>query len=307
MVQYRRVFVKNGKSTTNYTEIGTNRKGQVIVVGIDHFEKYNKNERKIIMYGKFKIQKNVISQLQVPKDIMNEMSGAYEKGCVEVLEQLIVPKEGSDVIDGDVLKAWNFPTEHGRYPIFISHSFKDKDEAIKLAAYIKKKYEIDCFIDSMVWNSAYTLLEKLDQKYCGEKDPITNKWKYWYEKRNYSTQHVYAMLSMALLEMIDFAVCGIFIESENSVVDFNNIADGSLSSWIYEEINYMNLVRPNIPAYCMGEGFLLESQETFSEDVPFKMSHAFDLSHFKAMTLRELSLNLSGYQWIREICKDLPK
>ena len=86
-----------------------------------------------------------------------------------------------------------------------------------------------------MWGSADELLKEIDNKYCKNYRKNT----YDYTKRNFTTSHVHAILSMSLLEIINVASYCIFIESSESL----NLAflgkKKTFSPWLYEEIEYM--------------------------------------------------------------------
>lgn len=64
-----------------------------------------------------------------------------------------------NVIDGDVLKNYIFPTgEDGDYDVFISYSYDDTDDAIFLASWLEQKCGLRVFLDYYVWGSADSLL-----------------------------------------------------------------------------------------------------------------------------------------------------
>ena len=97
---------------------------------------------------------------------------------------------------------------------------------------------LTCFLDSTIWNSADKLIASIDKEYCRTSD----KNHYDYHKRNISTSHVHAMLSMAMLEAIDRSECCIFIKSNASVPLGDGIKEQTLSPWIYEENLFMSKI-----------------------------------------------------------------
>lgn len=160
------------------------------------------------------------------------------------IRSLVIPKDG--IIRGDTLKDNYFPTTHfdgTSYDVFISHSHNNEDEAHILAAWLEKNKGISCFVDSFVWGSADQLLKEIDHKYCvkykTKKETIYN-----YQKRNFTTSHVHAILSMSLLETIQRSKYCIFIESKESVPLNSKLKKESLSPWLYEEIKFMKLLQP---------------------------------------------------------------
>ena len=82
-----------------------------------------------------------------------------------------------------------------------------------------------------------------------EEDKILTKTminNYDYKKRNLSTSHVHAMLSVTMFDAIDKTEVVFFINTENSVPKIENsinISKHTLSPWIYEEIVATKLLR----------------------------------------------------------------
>ena len=127
--------------------------------------------------------------------------------------------------------------------VFLSHSSKDKDNAITLAGYLYHKFNIITFIDSCIWGHSNDLLKILDKKYSLlENDNAT----YNYDKRNRSTSHIHMMLSSALTMMIDKAECLIFLNTPNSV-STKQACSTTGSPWIYSEITTSRFIHKRIP------------------------------------------------------------
>lgn len=205
----------------------------------------------------------------------------------EHLEKLFRSYEVNKIVDGERIEDIFFPTEtKQRFKVFISHSGKDKDEVEKLALILQEN-DINCFVDWMVWGNLADLQKIIDDKYCVLKQikDENNKTRttYNYDARNYSTAHTHAMLSMALLEMIDQCDICLFVTSENSTLpgtDFGDVM--TLSPWIYEEIKYMNRISP-------------KAMREFSEDANrINISHPLDLSDFGVVNSRNLINSING-------------
>ena len=157
------------------------------------------------------------------------------------IRQLIKPQDG--ILNGSTIKDVYFPSttlDGFKYDFFISHSHNDEEAAIILAAWLETYYDCSCFIDSLVWKSADELLKEIDDRYCYRKHTKT----YDYKKRNFTTSHVHAILSMALLDTIKNSKCCIFIESDESISLSNGLRKKTFSPWLYEEIKYMTLFQP---------------------------------------------------------------
>lgn len=165
---------------------------------------------------------------------------SLQKDFKQKIRPFIFPKNG--VINGETLKDTYFPTSNDGtpYDIFISHSHNNQKEAEILAAWLTKYKGLSCFVDSFVWGSADQLLKEIDNKYCKSYRKNT----YDYTKRNFTTSHVHAILSMSLLEIINESSFCIFIESSESL----NLAclgkKKTFSPWLYEEIKYMKTLVP---------------------------------------------------------------
>ena len=156
-------------------------------------------------------------------------------------------------IDGSKMRDNWFPEIDA--DVFISHSHKDKDDAIKLAGWLFKNFKIVSFIDSCVWGCADDLLKQIDDINCLNDD----KKSYSYERRNGSTSHVHMMLSTALGMMIDAAECVLFMNTPNSITSKES-ADKTQSPWLYYELAMTRFIRREKPKR------LTIIQENFSGD-----------------------------------------
>lgn len=158
------------------------------------------------------------------------------------------------VTDGSNLQSLNFPFDKDEYHFFISYSHNDEVAASFLYRWLTS-HGLTCFLDSTIWNSADKLIASIDKEFCRTID----KNHYDYHKRNFSTSHVHAMLSMAMLDAIDCSECCIFIKSEASVPLGYGIESKTLSPWIYEENLFMNKISRKVPqrlleTRCFSEG-----------------------------------------------------
>lgn len=147
-----------------------------------------------------------------------------------------------DIIDGEKLSnAW-FKTIDS--DIFISHSHNDIDLAFALAGWLKKEFDLEVFLDEVVWGNADELLKKIDNKYCYQKDTKT----YNYVKRNFTTSHVHAMLSTAIQSVMDNSEAIFFLNTDESFPSVSNVLNENskytLSPWIYQEVLNAKLLRP---------------------------------------------------------------
>lgn len=215
------------------------------------------------------------------------------------------PKEASDVfyeailasvtdqngvIDGSNLKRLTFPFDKAHYDVFISYSHDDEFEALYLATYLRGK-GLSVFLDSTVWYSADGLLDKIDHKYSWADDKIH----FDYIKRNFSTSHVHAMLSMAMLEAIRRSECCLFIESPHSLTLKSGIENKTLSPWIFEEATFINAIQPSLPPrltephtrmFCEGGNIRVNDSAN-----QLKAQYNIDLSNFKEIKSEGFEVN----------------
>ena len=195
------------------------------------------------------------------------------------------------VIDGSNLQNLNFPFASPHYDIFISYSHNDEDLALYLTAYLRSK-SLNVFLDSTIWNSADGLLNAIDRQYSWTED----RMHYDVTKRNFTTSHVPAMLSMAMLEAIRRSECCLFIESPHSLTLKSGVETKTLSPWIYEEASYINTIQPMIPPRLMEpkirmfcEGGNIRVQDT--ENMQMKAQYKIDLTNFQHIISTDLEGN----------------
>lgn len=226
-----------------------------------------------------------------------DVTSKFEQNEIDVKKHLLkifANYKKDKIIDGEVVKQLFFPSDLTKnFKVFISHSSDDKDDVRVLAKYLEAN-GIDCFVDWMVWGNMYKLQIDMDNNMCLKTKDDGSKY-YDYNLRNYTTAHAHAMLSMALLDMIDSCDIFLFISSENSTLPSANFTDvKTLSPWIYEEISYVNHIMPRrIGLYSEGASMI-------------RISHPLDLSGFKSLTNINLlptltALNESSQNNINEL------
>ena len=204
-----------------------------------------------------------------------------------------------DIIDGSKLQSIWFPTDNKSfmYDIFISHSHEDSESAQLLASWLEKSCGLRCFLDAAVWQSADLLLKEIDEDYCIEK----NTKNYNYQKRNFSTSHVHAMLTMAIMDIMDRTECSIFIKSSQSIKLEEAINTKTLSPWLYLELSFMKKLRIQIPErykvhktrmYSSGDQTIMTESEgsklNFAYSVDLSSIH--DLTSYKLLELKKKKL-----------------
>lgn len=260
------------------------------------------------MFSKFRIDVRDLESY-IPDIGGRGVPDVYSEDEASVLrraQEIIVAASHDGVVEASDLQNGFFPTNfRDKYQVFISHSYKDIEIVKALANALSDRFGIRCFVDSMVWGSMYHLLKEIDNKYCLMPSNL-----YDYEKRNSSTAHVHAMLSIALMEMIEQCECCIFIQSENSTIPSLKLKsisneDKTFSPWIYEEINYMNMLQPHKSQR------LLRMFSSLNENVqreinsytehPVPIVHGLNLKHFTQVTKETLPYINDGDDWLNTL------
>lgn len=251
------------------------------------------------MFAKFKLN---VSEIDILAKIVSETykinidamsKEEFENKRMNVRKALLPLIKGATgkngVIDGKTLSDYTFPTgEDGKYDVFISHSHDDREKALYLASWLERYCKLNVFLDSLVWKSADGLLQEIDDIHCKNK----GTGNYIYKRRNYSTAHVHAMLSMAIMDIINNTECCIFLESDKSIdlksLDNTNKAT-TLSPWIYEELQMMKCLQPRHSS-LQRKIFSNINEGKQRENLPFlKMMHEVDLKGFLTLTCKNLS------------------
>lgn len=121
------------------------------------------------MYTGFnlKINRNKLSVLNKNKyiDSGTRIKRRHEMDVHKNLDRVLY---NSNIIDGGAIQNLWFPQEifGDENFIFISHSHKDEDLAMRLAGFLYEEFRIMSFIDSCVWLYSDTLNKKLND--CNE-------------------------------------------------------------------------------------------------------------------------------------------
>lgn len=240
------------------------------------------------MFAKFKITSDEVNKLQnrIGNILLLDQVKTEESFYKDILK-IALGQDG--VLDGTELQKMNFPSLLPNYHFFISYSHKDEEVALYLASYLKNKCGLNCFLDSTVWHSADGLLKQIDNKYCVNLDGQT----YSYKKRNFSTSHVHAMLSMAMLEVIDRSDCCIVLDSDNSFNLEEGIKRYTYSPWLYEEISFMNNIQIKKPLWLnrlLERRMYSEGGQVIcgSEDLQLKVKYHANLESFYHLTEQDL-------------------
>ena len=255
------------------------------------------------MFTKFKVSSRSISILRamVGTDIQLLSQTRTNEEFYRDILNIAMGDDG--IIDGSKLQKLDFPSVQKEYDVFISYSHNDEDLALYLASWLSNYCGLSCFLDSTVWHGADDLLKVIDDKYCLE----PNKKNYNYKKRNYSTSHIHAMLSMAMHDIINRSECCIVIDSDKSFPFKDGIEQYTLSPWIYEEVAFITHMCPKLPSryqniYSMQlfstGGQLCESRESQQ----LKIKYNVDLELFPTISYTDLyRLHGGGYNSLEKL------
>lgn len=204
------------------------------------------------------------------------------------------------VISGTEIQNEWFPQV--KADIFISHSHNDEELACALAGWIYEKFGLASFIDSNVWNYSNDLLEELNTKLSNRRKQEGGGYLYDYQKSNQVSQHVDAMLSIALQKMIDKVEAVIVLNTENSIKVCNDTQmEETYSPWIYTEIVCTQIVRkkPLLAyrnyhqlAHSTDRRLFLESTRDI---LHFSISYNISLKHLVALSEGNLRTWWSKY------------
>ena len=186
----------------------------------------------------------------------------------------------------DIAKQW-FPLV--KADVFISHSHRDINYALKLSGWLKVEFGIEAFVDSVVWQDADKMLRDLDDEWC--RLPNGN---YQYDKRNGSTSFVHTMLMVAIGEMIDQSECLFFLKTPSSstaedIVKKTN-EEKTSSPWIYTELTLSKLIRkketgrPEVTFESLGGDMVMDEIANYFPDY----EHKIDVSHLTELTIETL-------------------
>ena len=193
------------------------------------------------MYRCFKLSLNLCEFQQKDRQFVEKYKtygSELKRNIANSFEEILkVAIDENGVVSGEeFINTW-FPTED--YDVFLSYSHDDEDIALVFAGFLKYQFGLKVFIDELFWGSADHLLRKLDNKFCKN-----DKGTYDYDKRNFTTTHVHAMLSTAIAKTINNSETIIFLNSEKSTYRIKDEIDKSrtLSPWIYEEIFYTSVI-----------------------------------------------------------------
>ncbi|PEM52044.1 MULTISPECIES: hypothetical protein [Bacillus cereus group] len=202
----------------------------------------------------------------------------FEGHKTEVINELKAFTHSNGRLNGSKMQSNWFPQIEA--DIFISHSHTDHKQAVGLAGWLMEEFGLVAFIDSCIWGNSRDLLKIIDDTYCLNTDKNT----YNYDKRNYSTSHIYLMLSTALTKMIDNTECIFLLNTPNSISTVE-VMEQTMSPWIYHEIAMMNLVKKR----SLEEHRLEPIKKTLFEAKSLSIMYDVDLGHLHDINQDDLN------------------
>ena len=132
--------------------------------------------------------------------------------------------------------------DKNNYDVFLSYSHNGEKLVLTIAGMLMEQFNLNVFVDTFYWGSADDLLKEIDDIKCKNSDGT-----YDYQKRNITTSHVHAMLTSAIMQVMDLSEIVIFVNTNNSVPVLENTLSGkkeyTFSPWIYEEVLLTELLR----------------------------------------------------------------
>lgn len=202
-----------------------------------------------------------------------------EKLKNQLVDILATVTNANGVINGEQLAGVWFPIV--KRDVFISHSHNDEDLALTIAGILNEKFGLSVFIDSTIWGSADVLLRAIDDEYCKQEDGTYN-----YTKRNFSTSHVHAMLTTAIMQAMDQTEAIFFLNTSNSVYKLENgfSKEHTLSPWIYEEVMCAKLLREQSWEECR----MTRVDEAYHFEKTLNIAYPYDLKEYKTITFVDL-------------------
>lgn len=228
--------------------------------------------------------------------------GSSKSHIKDIVSDLVIGND--NIVDGGEIQQKCFATQlPEEFHIFVSHSHADINLIERFAIVMKRVFGINCFVDSMVWEKKDEILAELNKSNIVEK--VEGFYtRYAHEPVIRTTDHVHAMLSMALMEMIDRCEMCLFVHSENSVlpaIKTNDFKDQTLSAWIYEEISIMNRIRltpvkQGRPLVEVRE-YVINGRHADAHR-ELHITHPLDLQNFVELHMDNLPLNAWGTGWL---------
>lgn len=215
--------------------------------------------------------------------------GSKKRNCI--IDEIISFSDSENILDCSKIQNDWFPTLN--FDIFISHSHKDQDLANALADYIEARTSLKVFVDGMVWQNADQLQQKLDDNFSLIDESNPNL--YSYRKVLATSSNVNAMLSMAIMKLMDKTDVIFLLNTKNSVITIDDVTNKTMSPWLFEEWLFtqkLRIKKNTKPARQQTKQAILESK---------KIQTTYDLpkiSDYTKLTIEDI------ISWLNE-CKTI--
>lgn len=182
------------------------------------------------------IENNSTERLRLWKSLGRQSKQEFDCEYKELLKDYL----NNGVLNGTELIEKVF--KKSNYDIFLSYSHNDEDLVYTVAGMLMDQFELKVFVDAFYWGSADDLLKEIDDLKCKNANGT-----YDYYKRNLTTSHVHAMLTAAIMQLMDLSEAVLFVNTEHSVPVLETTLSGkkeyTFSPWIYEEVLLTNVLR----------------------------------------------------------------
>lgn len=188
-------------------------------------------------------------------------------------------------IDAEALQDEIFPVQSA--DVFISHSHGDEGLAIRLKNWLKRKWDMDSFLDGEIWRSADDILKVIDKKSCWKDD----RGVYDYNERNLTTSYVHVMLCNAIMQAMNSCDFVFFLNTPSSIDPYSAWEKPkTYSPWLYYELSVLKYIQKE-PARIIKSAST--GRENFNENLNTLISYpAIDLTELPKLEFIDLK-NLS--------------
>ena len=194
------------------------------------------------------------------------------------------------VIDGSGLSGEWFPSV--KCDVFLSYSHEDRELALQFAGYLSERFDLNVFLDASFWGGMDRLLRELNDECCATDDGA-----YDYDRVLLSSAHVHAMLTVAIMKVMDKAEAVFFLNTPSSVPTVAASIQKTASPWIYEELMLTQLLRRRPP---LG-GAVLEHSTHFDGKDQLRILYDAPVNRLAQLTPERLARWDNTYQWAKEI------
>lgn len=250
------------------------------------------------MYKGFNV---VINDKEEFQDYYEAGSSLFDKQKEFIRKNLEVYIKPDGYLSQEKMEGDWFPKTDAH--VFLSHSHKDIDFVIAFAGWLKEKFDITAFIDSLIWGNADTLLRSIDEHYCVSSRYEDGSIKtFGYNLRNKSTSNVHMMLYTALMKMIDQTECLMFINTPSSIQwsDMLSQTSATLSPWIYGELLASKLIRNRSKIkhrQQIEKAYMEHVEESTGPDMEynFNTKHLIDITDKDLLEFKEKAANKNKF------------